>query len=104
MKAFSAELYFALVEKMTVFEGGRLIVCLLDGTDVECEMKQGFENAGWGCWKSTLAGLFCLLEWLRQQIENYWKGEVAQIAVIQKQIDAGVSQREMTAKERETEY
>ena len=39
MKAFSAELYFALVEKMTVFEGGRLIVCLLDGTDVECEMK-----------------------------------------------------------------
>jgi len=33
---FDAEVFFALVEKMTVFDGGRLIVGLLDGTDVEC--------------------------------------------------------------------
>ena len=33
---FDVELYFALVEKMTVYDGGRLIVGLLDGIDVEC--------------------------------------------------------------------
>ena len=33
---FDAELYFALVEKMTVFDGGGLVVSLLDGTDIEC--------------------------------------------------------------------
>ncbi|AIF52928.1 hypothetical protein [Pelosinus sp. UFO1] len=35
----TVELYFVLVEKMTVFDGGRLIVSLLDGTEIECEMK-----------------------------------------------------------------
>ena len=39
MKAFSTELYFALVEKMTVFEGNRIIVSLLDGTEIECGME-----------------------------------------------------------------
>lgn len=36
IKEFDIELYFALVEKMTVFDGGRIIVSLIDGTDVEC--------------------------------------------------------------------
>jgi len=36
---YDIELYFALVEKMTVFDGGRLIVSLLDGTSVECEIE-----------------------------------------------------------------
>jgi len=35
---FDAELYFALVEKMTVCDGGRMVVSLLDGTAVECEV------------------------------------------------------------------
>ena len=33
---FDADLYFALVEKMTVYDGSRLMVSLLDGTEVEC--------------------------------------------------------------------
>ena len=33
------DLYFAMVEKMTVFDDGRIIVSLLDGTDVECKME-----------------------------------------------------------------
>lgn len=33
---FDLELYFAMVEKMTVCDGGRVIASLLDGTDVEC--------------------------------------------------------------------
>ena len=39
---FDVDLYFALVEKITVYNGGRLIVSLLDGTEVECliELKQ----------------------------------------------------------------
>lgn len=32
---FDLELYFALVEKMTVYEEGRLVFSLLDGTNVE---------------------------------------------------------------------
>ena len=35
---FEEGLYFSLVEKMTVYDGGRIIVSLLDGTDVECEI------------------------------------------------------------------
>ena len=35
---FDIELYFALVEKLTVFDGGRLVVSLFDGTKVECGM------------------------------------------------------------------
>ena len=33
---FDVDLYFALVEKITVYDGGRLVVSLLDGTDIEC--------------------------------------------------------------------
>ena len=34
---FDIELYCALVEKTTVYDGGRIIVRLLDGTEVECD-------------------------------------------------------------------
>ena len=36
MLEFDVGLYFALVEKMVVFDGGRVVVSLLDGTDLEC--------------------------------------------------------------------
>ena len=38
MIEFDMDLYFALVEKMTVYDGGRLIVSLLDGTDIKCQI------------------------------------------------------------------
>ena len=39
LDSFDIDLYFALVEKMTVVEENRIIVSLLDGTAVECEME-----------------------------------------------------------------
>lgn len=39
MIEFNIDLYFSLVEKMTVYDGGRVIVSLLDGTAVECEIE-----------------------------------------------------------------
>ena len=36
---FDIDLYFALVEEITVFDDGRLIVSLLDGTNVECVIE-----------------------------------------------------------------
>ncbi|MBP2657381.1 MAG: hypothetical protein H6Q69_413 [Firmicutes bacterium] len=39
LNEFDVDLYFTMVEKMTVFDGGRLIVSLLDGTDMECETE-----------------------------------------------------------------
>ena len=33
---FDVGLYFALVEKMTAFDGGRVVVGLLDGMEIEC--------------------------------------------------------------------
>ncbi|WP_400245644.1 hypothetical protein AB3U99_03990 [Niallia sp. JL1B1071] len=36
---FDLELYFKLIEKLTVFEGSIIIVSLLDGTDVECGIE-----------------------------------------------------------------
>ena len=36
IKEFAIDLYFALTEKLVVFGEGRLIVVLLDGTEVEC--------------------------------------------------------------------
>jgi len=36
MVEFDVNLYFALVEKMVVFDGGRVVVSLLDGTAIEC--------------------------------------------------------------------
>jgi len=35
MKEFDMDLFFRIVEKMTVFEGKRVIVSLLDGTEIE---------------------------------------------------------------------
>ena len=39
IEKFAVDLYFALVEKITVHGDGRLIVSLLDGTDIECEIE-----------------------------------------------------------------
>jgi hypothetical protein len=36
---FDIALYFALVEKITVYAGGRLIVCLFDGTEIKCGLN-----------------------------------------------------------------
>ncbi len=36
---FDEKLYFAMVEKIAVHDGNRLVVSLLDGTEVECEME-----------------------------------------------------------------
>jgi len=33
------DLYFAMVKKMTVYDDGRILIGLLDGTHVECEME-----------------------------------------------------------------
>ena len=42
MAKFDIDLYFALVEKITVYNSGILIVSLLDGAEVECESELGF--------------------------------------------------------------
>jgi len=36
MIEFDVDFYFSLVEKVTVFNGGRVVVRLLDGTELEC--------------------------------------------------------------------
>lgn len=36
ISGFDVNLYFDLVEKITVYDGGRLVVSLLDGTEIEC--------------------------------------------------------------------
>jgi len=36
---FDMDLYFKIVEKMTVFEGDKIIVSLLNGTEIECTIK-----------------------------------------------------------------
>lgn len=38
MEKFNMDLFFKIVEKMTMFDGEKIIVMLLDGTEVECEM------------------------------------------------------------------
>lgn len=38
MIEFDIDLYFALVDKVMAFDGRRLVVSLLDGTEVECEI------------------------------------------------------------------
>jgi site-specific DNA recombinase len=35
---FEVDLYFKLVEKITVSDGKRLVVSLLDGSEIECEI------------------------------------------------------------------
>lgn len=37
LNEFDIDLYFALVGKMTVYEGSRIVVSLLDRADIECE-------------------------------------------------------------------
>jgi len=39
IKEFDANLFLRLIEKMTVFEGEKIIVSLLDGTEVEVVIK-----------------------------------------------------------------
>ncbi|WP_034847181.1 recombinase family protein [Ruminiclostridium josui] len=39
LQQFDAELYFKMVEKITVYEDSRLIVSLLDGSEVECGIR-----------------------------------------------------------------
>jgi len=38
LNEFNIELYFALAEKMMIFDGGRLVVSLIEGTNIECEI------------------------------------------------------------------
>ena len=35
IKEFDVDIYFKIIEKMIVFEGNKIIVTLLDGTEVE---------------------------------------------------------------------
>jgi len=39
LSEFDTDLYFTLVDKITVYDGGRLIVSLLDGNEIECELN-----------------------------------------------------------------
>lgn len=39
IEGFDMEIYFRIVEKMTVYEGKKIIVTLLDGTEIECEIE-----------------------------------------------------------------
>lgn len=36
---FVMDLFFRIVEKMAVFDGEKIIISLLDGTEVECEIE-----------------------------------------------------------------
>ena len=36
---FNVDLYFALVKKKMVLYGGKVVVSLLDGTEIECEIE-----------------------------------------------------------------
>lgn len=39
MVQFDIDLYFAIVEKIMIYDSGRLIVSFLDGTDIECVIE-----------------------------------------------------------------
>jgi site-specific DNA recombinase len=39
IQRFDIDLYFMIVEKMTALEGQKIIVTLLDGTEIECEIE-----------------------------------------------------------------
>lgn len=39
LKEFDIDLYYKVIEKMTVLGGQKIIVALLDGTEVECELE-----------------------------------------------------------------
>jgi len=36
---FDMNLFFVIIEKMTVFEGEKIIVTLQKGTEIECEIE-----------------------------------------------------------------
>lgn len=36
---FDVDLYFKLVEKITVYDAGMLVVSLLDSSEIECEIE-----------------------------------------------------------------
>ncbi|WP_243450204.1 hypothetical protein [Desulfosporosinus sp. Sb-LF] len=38
IEAFDSDLYFKLIEKMTVHDDTKLILSLLDGSEIECEI------------------------------------------------------------------
>ena len=40
MKKFDIDIYFKIIEKMIVFEGNKIIVALLDGTEVEVVIEK----------------------------------------------------------------
>ena len=39
IESFDMDLYFMVIEKMTVFEREKIIVTLLEGTEIECEIE-----------------------------------------------------------------
>ena len=39
IEEFDMDLYFKIIEKITVFDGNKIVVTLLDGTEVECEIE-----------------------------------------------------------------
>jgi site-specific DNA recombinase len=39
LKEFDIDIYYKIIEKIIVFEGNKIIVTLLDGTEVECGIE-----------------------------------------------------------------
>ena len=39
LKEFNIDIYFKIIKKMIVFEGNKIIVTLLDGIEIECEIE-----------------------------------------------------------------
>jgi site-specific DNA recombinase len=39
IKEFDIDIYFKIIEKMIIFEGNKIIVSLLDGTEIECKIE-----------------------------------------------------------------
>lgn len=39
IETFNIDLFFRIIEKMTVFEGWKIIITLIGGTDIECEIE-----------------------------------------------------------------
>jgi len=38
IEEFDTDIYFKIIEKMIVLEGNKIIVFLLDGTEIECNV------------------------------------------------------------------
>jgi site-specific DNA recombinase len=39
LRHLTLDLYFKIIERMTVFEGQKIIVTLLDGTEIKCKIE-----------------------------------------------------------------